>query len=919
MKPQSLAAIIAALTLLALAFAVGPFAAPNVALFQQFRPKLGLDIQGGARVVLEADTAKLPKGQAWDDNTKRAVKNILEQRVNANGVAEATITPKGVNQFVVELPAVRNEQQILDQLKNTAQLQFYYSPDWKTQRNPLGRYDFTSELDADGKREAISIRDTTANKTIRDQFHIEATLRDLLDKAATKPAEKAVEVPLPENLSKLSAAEGVSQAKLGPEDAKKLTDLSEELTAFEAFLAPPTTQLIMDGSDLSPSSRGGFDPSGTSKAIVELEFNAAGRDKFANFTRDHSQEILMIYLDGRILMAPNIEGPILNGRAQISPFATVKDAKQLADYLNGGALPVPLTIVQQQSVEATLGTEAVRQGFTAGILGLAAVILFMVSYYLLPGAVACLALILYTLFTYAIFVLIPVTFTLPGIAGFILSVGMAVDANILIFERTKEELRDGRPLRLAIESGFKRAFSAIFDSNVCTAATSLLLYSFGTGPVRGFALTLLIGVALSMFTAITVTRTLLLLLVNSGAGRNLGAWGVNRTWQPRFNVVKSRGKFYLISLLIIIPGLVFAIMGGFKPGIDFTGGTEVRLQFPASASVTRTAIEDAIRKQGYEDPAAQIAGNGAVFVRMPRQKEGEVSQAQTDRLVRQLQGQFPGVTRAEYSLIGSSISTELTRNALTSVLFSSLFIVFYLAFRFAIGGFVNGIKFGVAAIIAMLHDVLVLVGVFAILGYFLNWKVDSLFVTAALTVIGFSVHDTIVIFDRIRENLRDSHGREDFGELVSKSINETFARSINTSLTVVLTLVALLIFGGPVIRPLNAALLIGIISGTYSSIFNAAPIVVDWQRRLGSKTMGTATAGAGGGGGSAPVRPAGPVRPAPIAPRSTVNGDTSGGSGGARVYGANSNGGNGSTPPRTSANPALPPIPPGPRPRKRRM
>ena len=899
MKPQPLAAIIAALTLLALVFAIGPYVAPNAGPLQQFRPKLGLDIQGGARVVLEADISKLPKGQTWNDDTKRAVKNILEQRVNSNGVAEASITPKGQNQFVVELPSVRNEQQILDQLKNTAQLQFYYSPDWKTNRNKLGRYDFVSELDTDGKREALNIHDNTTGKTFRDRYHIELALHDLLDKSSTV-TDKATDVPLPDNLKTLSSAQGRTFANLSADDAKKLTDLSEELTEFDAFLAPPTTQLIMDGSDLSPTARGGFDSSGTSKAIVSLEFNSAGQEKFANFTRDHTQEILMIYLDGRILMAPNIETPILDGHAQISPFATVKDAKQLADYLNGGALPVPLTIIQQQSVEATIGSEAVRHGFTAGILGLAAVILFMISYYLLPGAVACIALILYTLFTYAIFVLIPVTFTLPGIAGFILSVGMAVDANILIFERTKEELRDGRPLRQAIESGFQRAFSAIFDSNMCTAVTSLLLYNFGTGAVRGFALTLLIGVALSMFTAITVTRTLLLLLVNSGIGRNPAAWGVNRTWQPRFNVVKNRTKFYLISVLLIVPGLVFALIGGFKPGIDFTGGTEIRLQFPTA--VTRTAVEDAIRKHGIEDPSAQIAGDNAVYVRLPRQKTGEVTQPQTQTLVQELQKDFPGVTSPEYSLIGSSISAELARNAFVSVFFSSLFIVFYLAFRFAIGGFANGIKFGVAAIIAMLHDVLLLIGMFAILGYFLNWKVDSLFVTAALTVIGFSVHDTIVIFDRIRENLKGKSGRADFGELISKSINETFARSINTSLTVVLTLLALLIFGGPVIRPLNAALLIGILSGTYSSIFNAAPIVFDWQRRFGKGGTMVQLAGITPGPGG-PRTPTLGVssRPAAPAPRSISNGD-----GGASAS-INADG------------TVRPPLPPGPRPRKRRM
>jgi preprotein translocase SecF subunit len=333
--------------------------------------------------------------------------------------------------------------------------------------------------------------------------------------------------------------------------------------------------------------------------------------------------------------------------------------------------------------------------------------------------------------------------------------------------------------------------------------------------------------------------------------------------------------------------------------------------------VTRAAVETAIEKQGIEDPAAQIAGDNAVFVRLPRQKGGEVTQAQAETMVQALQQEFPGVTAPEYSLIGSSISTELTRNALTSVLFSSLFIVVYLAFRFAIGGLANGIKFGVSAIIAMLHDVLILVGMFAILGYFLNWKVDSLFVTAALTVIGFSVHDTIVIFDRIRENLKGKSGREDFGDLVSKSINETFARSINTSLTVMLTLLALLIFAGPVIRPLNAALLIGIFSGTFSSIFNAAPLVYDWQRRFGKAgdlQPSTSTAG-GGGGGTAyprpststsrtPSRPAAPTAPTPL---STTGGD------GARSADSP---GNGTTP--TDTTPRQP-LPPGPRPRKRRM
>ncbi|MFN7829781.1 MAG: protein translocase subunit SecD, partial [Armatimonadota bacterium] len=362
-----------------------------------------------------------------------------------------------------------------------------------------------------------------------------------------------------------------------------------------------------------------FNPGGTG-ALVELEFNTRGRDKFAQFTKDHSQEILMMYLDGRILMAPNINEPILNGRASISPFANLKEAKQLADYLNGGSLPVPLRIIQQQTVEATLGTEAVRHGFVAGLVGLAAVIVFMLWVYRLPGAVACVALILYTLFTYVAFVLVPVTSTLPGIAGFILSVGMAVDANIQIFERTKEELRDGQNLGAAISTGFGRAFSAIFDSNMCTAVTSLLLYNFGTGAVRGFALTLLIGVALSMFTAITVTRTFLLLLTHGKSGRPnpqmLKQWGADNILLPKLKVVAQRARWYALWLAIIVPGVAFAAMGGFKLGIDFTGGSELTLQFTQPA--TRVQVEEAMAEQGIKETAAQIAGGNTGSVRIPK-------------------------------------------------------------------------------------------------------------------------------------------------------------------------------------------------------------------------------------------------------------------------------------------------------------
>jgi SecD/SecF fusion protein len=896
MKPQQLTYLIALLALGALITAV------------LIKPKFGLDIQGGARVVLEADISKLPQGRQWDVSTREAVVRTIDNRVNANGVAEPVITTKGDRQFVVEIPAIRNEREVLEQLQTTAQLQFYYSPDWVTERNKLGRYEI-SRATATGNRELYQITDRQTNQTFRDLFQINNDLRALLDRGVAA-GDKAKEIPLPAPLPDLSAAGGKDTARVTDEDAKKLDDLATETKNFNAFIG--AARLEMNGSDVLPTSRSGFDQGGRSGAVIELEFNNDGKNKFARFTRDHTNEIELIYLDGRILTAPNIVEPILNGRAQISGFATIKEAKGIADLLNGGALPVPLKIVQQKSVEATLGKYAVRQSLLAGLVGVSAVVAFMLGYYLLPGSVACVALVLYTLYTYAAFLLFNVTFTLPGIAGFILSVGMAVDANILIFERTKEELRGGKPLRQAIEAGFSRAFSAIFDSNMCTAVTSLLLFFFGTGSVRGFALTLLIGVAISMFTAITVTRTLLLLLVGDTRSKNLDRWGVKRQIKPNLQVVPRRYMWYGLSALVIVPGVAFALMGGFKPGIDFTGGSELTLQFSQNVP-PREEIEKAVAATGVKDPAAQIAGGNTVFVRLPKQEgKVEVTAPEADRIVSALQAKFPGVSRQGFESIGGSVSTELTRNALLSIAYASTFIVIYLAFRFAVGGFTTGLKYGVAAIIAMLHDVGVLVGVFCGLGYLLNWKIDSMFITAALTVIGFSVHDTIIIFDRIRENLKVHRG-EELAHTIDGSINETLARSLFTSLTVVITLIALLIFGGPVIRPLNAALLIGIISGTYSSIFNAAPLVYDFRKwfvaQKGATSRPATTTGGGGRGGDAPRpatpspssladRPNGSARPATALPRTTGTTSSTNGS-------------------SESPSGPRPGIPQGPRPRRR--
>jgi SecD/SecF fusion protein len=451
---------------------------------------------------------------------------------------------------------------------------------------------------------------------------------------------------------------------------------------------------------------------------------------------------------------------------------------------------------------------------------------------------ANVALLLYSLFTFALFKLIPITLTLPGIAGFILSIGMAVDANILIFERMKEERASGKTLRASIEAGFKRAITAIFDSNVCTLITCGVLYSFGTGQVRGFALTLAIGVAVSFFTAVTCTRTFLLLFANTAAGQRDSLYGFRRGIHPRLNVTKRMGLWFALSGLIILPGLIFWAMGGIKPSIEFTGGTEMSATF--AQPVSNSQITNALANIGHKESRVLLAEGNRAYITTK-----SLNAAEKDQVRAAIQG-LGGTVQSDSNVSGA-ISKELTINAIKAVAVASGLIILYLALRFSLPNFVEGLKFGTCAVAALLHDVGVLWGMFAVLGYLFNWQVDSLFVTAMLTVIGFSVHDTIIIFDRMRENLHHRLRGESFAEVADRSIDQTFTRSIYTSGTVVLTLVALLFLGGPTIKQFTAALLVGIVSGTYSSIFNATPLLVLWRRMTGGENLAPVAATAGGG------------------------------------------------------------------------
>ena len=725
--------------------------------------KLGLDLKGGVRVVLRAQIEKLPpdKQREWKPENMASVVDIVERRVNRLGVTEPVVARQGQDRIVVELPGVVDEQEALRLIQTTAQLEFWYLPSVQNERNPMARYRLESRKE--GLQEITIIYDTVEQKEV----DVVAFLED---------------------------------------QRRRAQEMGEQ-------------NPVVTGADLKPTCKLVYDQVG--RPQVSFEFNAEGAHRFGDFTRKHVGEILAIVLDNRIISAPRINEAILGGKGVIEGSFSAKEAAELATLLNSGALPVPLEIIQTTKVWATLGKESVRQSLWAGVAGLGLVLVFMVGYYLLPGVLASVALGLYTLYSLAAYKALGVVFTVPGIAGFILSIGMAVDANILIFERMKEELRTGKTLKAAIDDGFKRAFTAIFDSNVCTIITSLILFALGTGAVKGFALMLMIGVAVSMFTAITVTRTMLWTLVSFGIGNDPRLFGLGRQWQTHVDIIGKRNLWFAISGTFTAIGVLAWAVGGLRLGVDFAGGSELQVRF--DQPVTAQQVQSVLARGGFRDARAVVGEGNLVFIRTP-----EITPEEKERLKTTLSA-LGRLEEQSFTQVGGIVGREQTRNALIAVILSELLILLYLAVRFAIGGIREGFKFGVAAVIALIHDVLVLIGTFAIMGKLRGWEVDALFVTAMLTLIGFSVHDTIVVFDRIRENLRNRTRGETFASIVNKSILQTFARSVNTSLTVLLTLLALLILGSPVVRLFTVAMLVGVITGTYSSILNAAPIVVWWE------------------------------------------------------------------------------------------
>lgn len=621
--------------------------------------------------------------------------------------------------------------------------------------------------------------------------------------------------------------------------------------------------------------------------FVSISFTEEGAALFEELTTNNIGKQIAIFVGGTLISAPSVSETITGGQAQITGDFTIEEAQDLARDLNTGAIPAPVDLVGQYNISATLGQEALDQSLFAGLIGVAILALFMILYYRLPGFIATLALGVYSLllvfviktalptavallislalfavlvhmilknrdsgwekfmaFLVVCFVLFfmtmvlstQITLTLAGIAGVILSIGMAVDANVLIFERMKEELGNGRSLREAIEEGFLRAWDSIRDSNFSSLITCAILFYFGSSIIRGFALNLALGILLSMFSAIMLTRTLLNAAAETGLANRLTLWGKPRVARAKMLPIIKQSKLWMsfsgfLAALALIALLVFPI----NWGLDFTGGT--MLEIKTGTDVTAETLTNQILEveetlaSDFGTPQVVSTDQGSFLIRMKH-----ISDEEHNAVITKLSEGQESFEEIRFTTVGPTIGETLKQKAGWALVLASVMIVFYIAFAFRrVTRDISKWKFGISAIVALLHDVLIVIGVFVALGHYMDVEIDALFITALLTVMGFSVHDTIVVFDRIRENLRFHEEDETLATTANKALNQTMARSLNTSIATLITILALFLFGAESIRWFVLALIVGITAGTYSSIFIASPLLVwwtNWEKRV---------------------------------------------------------------------------------------
>jgi SecD/SecF fusion protein len=800
---------------------------------------LGLDLRGGLEVVLKA---RPTSGQSVSADTLTSAADVMRRRIDPQGTLQPEIrTSQSDSTIDISIPGVKNPNAVANLLV-AGQLQSF---DFYKALTPVSTQSTYAALPRTSLYEMLKAAKqqiatgtpagwalfaakaphnlVRANGvTSRIEPKQEQVLEDIHLK--TKPAG-TIWLPVPAGTQAVSCA-----ATAGCPDA------TSAATVWYLFRLPTQDSQIITGDEIS-SAKADVDPN-TGQPVVSLSYKNGGDQDFTDITAQIAREGLTaqrnllnaIVVDNKLVAAPTVDfqqypngiDATLTGGSEINGV-TSSDAKRIALEITSGTLPVKFSPLSQQLVSATLGENSLRDGLIAGAAGLVFVMIFLVVFYGFLGLIADLALIIYGLLLAGIVSALPVTMTLPGIAGTILTIGVAADANIVIFERIKEEVRAGRSIRAAISTGYRRGFHTIIDANVVTLITAGILYAAATSSVKGFALMLLIGVGTSIFTAVVATRAMLGLLSGFGfmtSHRVLGSIGSGDRWK-KYDFIGKMKLWFAISGVALVIGAVALLATGLNEGIDFTGGS--KLDFNISKSATVVQVTDAARAAGVSDPVvkgltATGASQGNTFNRFEIESHF-LTTAQSNKLQTELGSRFGRLSSLDSRSVSSSFGQSVLNSAYLAILFSLIIIFLYVSFRFEW-------KYAVPVMVALGHDILLTVGIYAISGR----TVTADTVAAVLTVLGYSMYDTVIVFDRVRENVPILR-RMTASKIVNESLAETITRSLNTSLVTLIPVVLLFFFGSGSLKDFAFALIVGIASGAYSSIFIAAPILAVFMER----------------------------------------------------------------------------------------
>jgi protein-export membrane protein SecD/preprotein translocase SecF subunit len=790
---------------------------------------MGLDLRGGIHLALEIDESRGSVPNCAD--AIRRAERVVRSRINEFGTSEPVVQVAGDCRLIVEIPGEADPSRARAIVQRTAFLEFRVTDAKDQFRLAL------PAIDAALRRAGATRSDIRSPASPRTDVVAGLLGRDAADTAHGSASPASPRGPLSSLLpagrvpGQFLVAEGdagrVEQLIAAPE-IRHLIPRGIELrwgTPIAVAGAPTYYPLyalesrpIITGEELEKAVAG-RDPM-TNVAEVQFELTRPGGRRFGDATGRNIGNHLAILLDGRVQGEPAVIRERITTRGRIELGGkSLEEANDLALVLRAGALPAPLHVVEQRAIGPSLGSDSIREGVRASALAVGFVLVVMGAYYGVSGLLAVGALALYVLYTLGGLAAFGFTLTLPGLAGFALSIGMAVDANVLIFERMREELDAGRSVRRAIDDGFRHAMSAIVDSNVTTALTAFILYVVGTESVQGFAITLLVGIVASMVTAVFVTRTFFLVWVKRRPGMTtLASFRMRLFRNARFDFIRVRRLAYAVTAALIVPGMIMLAARGASYSIEFTGGAMVQVRADEPVDVAR--VRSALERGGVPHAEIQSFGSPRDYIIRARLESGGANESQAAAISASVRQALDADLGAEAYEIGRSedvtpkVGSELQQKALIAILFSFVTTLIYLAFRFEW-------RFGLAAVVATAHDVLATI---AFIKY-LDLEVSLVVVAAVLTVLGYSLNDTIVIFDRVRENLR-AQGRRRLVDVLNLSINATLPRTILTGGTTLATALVLSFFAGDVIRPFALVMTFGIVVGTFSSIFVASPVLL---------------------------------------------------------------------------------------------